>query len=104
IRKEYPNTLSDHLVQKGETWCHSPIVYGTLDIDMENEDVITSGKCAHSKQKMWEFSDEHTFCVEIKALENECVAKTEDTENKCETVGFIIQTLAKEISDSFDTY
>ncbi|VDO20240.1 Uncharacterized protein BM_BM10075 [Brugia malayi] len=116
IRKEYPNTLSDHLVQKGETWCHSPIVYGTLDIDMENEDVITSGKCAHAKQKMWEFSDEHTFCVEIKALENECVAKIEDTEhlqknhllcccrNKCETVGFIIQTLAKEISDSFDTY
>lgn len=33
IRKEYPNVLSDHLVQKGETWCHFPNVYGTLEID-----------------------------------------------------------------------
>ncbi|KAL3994628.1 hypothetical protein ACH3XW_22490 [Acanthocheilonema viteae] len=55
VRKEYPNRLSDHLIKKGETWCHSPNVYGTLDIDMENEDVITSGKCVHSKQKIWEF-------------------------------------------------
>ncbi|EFO16616.2 hypothetical protein LOAG_11886 [Loa loa] len=54
IRKEYPNTLSDHLVRKGEAWCHSPNVYGTLDIDEENEDVITSGKCVHPKQKMWD--------------------------------------------------
>ncbi|CAG9537672.1 unnamed protein product [Cercopithifilaria johnstoni] len=116
IRKEYPNRLSDHLVRKGETWCHSPNIYGTLDIDMENEDVITSGKCAHSKRKVWETNDDRIFCTEIKALENACFARVEDTEyfqenhllccckNKCETVGFIIQTLAKEISDSYDYY
>ncbi|KAM3719219.1 Chorismate synthase [Dirofilaria immitis] len=116
IRKEYLNTLSDHLVQKGEIWCHSPDIYATLDIDMENADVITSGKCAHSKSNIWEFNDDRIFCVELKALENECVAKVTDTEyleknhllccckNKCEAVGFTIQTLAKNILDHLDTY
>lgn len=56
------------------------------------------------------------FCAEIKALKNECVAKVKDTQHfqinrllcccidKCGMVGFIIQTLAKEVSDSLDTY
>uniref|UniRef100_A0A158Q8V5 G_PROTEIN_RECEP_F2_4 domain-containing protein n=1 Tax=Elaeophora elaphi TaxID=1147741 RepID=A0A158Q8V5_9BILA len=116
IRKEYPNMLSDYLVEKGETWCHYPNVYGTLDVNMENEDVITRGKCAKTKRELQEFNYDRIFCVEIKALENECFARVEETEHlqknhllcccksKCETVGFIIQTLAKEISDSLDTF
>ncbi|VBB27358.1 unnamed protein product [Acanthocheilonema viteae] len=39
VRKEYPNRLSDHLIKKGETWCHSPNVYGTLDIDNQLKNV-----------------------------------------------------------------
>uniref|UniRef100_A0A8R1TJ87 Uncharacterized protein n=1 Tax=Onchocerca volvulus TaxID=6282 RepID=A0A8R1TJ87_ONCVO len=123
IRKEYLNTLSDHLVQKGETWCHSPDVYGTLDIDMENADVITSGKCVHTKPEtktktktLREFKDDRIFCDELKALENKCVAKVTDTEHleknrliccctrKCEAVGFIIQSLAKNIVDNLEVY
>ncbi|VDO24286.1 unnamed protein product [Onchocerca flexuosa] len=121
IRKEYLNTLSDHLVQKGETWCHSPEIYGTLDIDMENADVITSGKCVRAKPEsktktMREFSDDRIFCAELKALENKCIAKVTDTKyleknrliccckRKCEAVGFIIQSLAKNIADNLEIY
>ncbi|VDK71454.1 unnamed protein product [Litomosoides sigmodontis] len=88
MRKQYPNRLSNYLVLKGETWCHSPDIYGTLDID-----------------------NDRIFCNEIKALEDECLARVEDREDlrlqccckrKCERVGFIIQTLAMEISNSLD--
>uniref|UniRef100_A0A915PUA8 Uncharacterized protein n=1 Tax=Setaria digitata TaxID=48799 RepID=A0A915PUA8_9BILA len=116
VRKEHPNTLSNHLIKKGETWCHSPDVYGTLDIDLESEDVITGGKCVHTKPELWEVDDDRIFCVEIKNLEDECVSKVTDTEHlaknrllcccrsKCERTGFIIQTLAKKIADHLDTY
>ncbi|MCP9261867.1 hypothetical protein DINM_005183 [Dirofilaria immitis] len=119
IRKEYLNTLSDHLVQKGKYGVILPIfmqLWILILSVVENADVITSGKCAHSKSNIWEFNDDRIFCVELKALENECVAKVTDTEyleknhllccckNKCEAVGFTIQTLAKNILDHLDTY